>query len=92
VVNRERWHDPHWLYRMFDSRGRLLYIGLTQAPRRRITNWRSAAKFTAPWFNDVCRIDWQKYENKTTGWLAERKAVAGEQPVHNKAYKNHMFA
>jgi excinuclease UvrABC nuclease subunit len=82
-----RRHEPHWLYRMFNDAGELLYIGVTVNPKTRMSQWRTRSNANAGWFRSVVRIDWQQYANWTAVTRAEREAIADEQPRFNTLHR-----
>lgn len=75
----DRWREPHWLYRFFDTSGDLLYIGVTHNPTQRLTTWRH----TRGWFADVTSATWQLYADRGTALTAEMHAIRAERPRHN---------
>lgn len=78
--------DPHWVYRMFDAEGELLYIGCTSGPRSRLLAWRSVANATpGHWFEQVADIRWVVFGNKAEAASEERRAIRTESPRHNIA-------
>lgn len=67
------------LYRLFDGRGELLYIGIAD-------HWTSRLRQHAsdkPWLVDVARVELVEYEGRQAAVDAERQAIADEQPFHN---------
>lgn len=70
---------PHVLYRFFDAGGDLLYVGVTNDPGRR---WSRHAS-DKPWWNEVDRIEIDRYPDRTSVLAAERKAVQDERPRYN---------
>lgn len=80
-----RWNVPHWVYRVFDAEGRLLYVGMTWKPGRRMTDWRKVAKRTGDdhWFTSAHRVAWCLYPSKLQAMWAERAAIQCERPLHN---------
>ena len=77
--------EPHWLYRLYDADGELLYIGQTYRPARRISYHKSRARsdFGSDWFLDVCRAEWQRYPDYDAVLWAEREAIKAERPRYN---------
>jgi hypothetical protein len=71
----------HTLYRFFDMRGSLLYVGRTINPGRR---WREHEK-DKPWFNEVATLTRQVYATAEAVDQAERDAIATESPRYNIA-------
>lgn len=73
----------HYIYRHYDSAGRLLYIGCTGDPRSRY----HVHKNKSPWFMDVTRIDVQAIGERKQAHKAEIEAILTEQPIHNRYHK-----
>lgn len=67
-----------YLYRHFDSAGRLLYIGIANSPKRRMYG-----HALAPWFKQVTRSTFQRLRNRAEAALAEVEAIRTEQPLWN---------
>jgi hypothetical protein len=76
---------PHWLYRMFDTGGHLLYVGQTRHPANRLAWWRTMARpgGPAPWFHTVTRVQWRRFPDWWAVSAAEREAIVSERPLHN---------
>lgn len=79
-----RWQQPHWLYRMYDVQGALLYIGQTTNPQQRIRAHR--ANSDAPWAADVVRVRWDCVGNRWDALRLEKEAIQEERPRHNRAH------
>ena len=73
--------ERHALYRFYDAREELLYVGITDEPWRR---WREHVR-TKPWYPRVKHqaITW--YEDKAAAEAAEREAIRSECPRFNIA-------
>lgn len=69
------------VYRLYDSNGTLLYIGLGSDPKSR---WQSHAK-TKPWWPEVVEKTVEWHESFAEAAEAELDAIKNESPVHNKA-------
>jgi predicted GIY-YIG superfamily endonuclease len=71
----------YFLYRMYDRRDRLLYLGCSSNPSNRVrTHYLSRA-----WCKYVVRVEVSEpYETQEEAYEAERAAILAEQPVHNK--------
>lgn len=67
-----------YLYRHFDSEGRLLYIGIANNPKRRMYG-----HARAPWFETVARSTYQRLRNRAEAALAEVQAIRTEKPLWN---------
>lgn len=77
---------PHWLYRLFDADGVLLYVGQTSDPVQRFRQWVGYARRTPDlygWFRHVVRCDWQQFPNWDAVVGAEKRAIETERPKHN---------
>lgn len=70
---------PQWLYRLFDSEGRLLYVGVTDDVWRRV----GEHERTQEWGDDIVRVKRQRYPGRAAALAAERRAIHIEKPVHN---------
>jgi len=68
------------VYRFFDGRGRLLYIGATNCFPRRL---REHAR-EKPWWDEVARIDIEYFRSLRAAQTAEVKAIKSEKPLYNK--------
>lgn len=67
------------LYRFYDDRATLLYVGITNnLPARLGEHARDKA-----WFYDVCRVDVTRYATRQEAADAERQAITTEGPRHN---------
>lgn len=71
--------DQHFLYRHFDEGGRLLYVGITNDPGRRIQQHIDASK----WWRSVRRVEIETFASRHAALLAEEAAIWRERPVHN---------
>ncbi|MER5461640.1 GIY-YIG nuclease family protein [Streptomyces sp. NPDC002668] len=72
------------VYRMFDAKDRLLYIGISSAPTKRWVQhsvdkewWNEAARFT---------LDWR--ESRAEALHVEAEAIKGEKPIHNVVHNS----
>lgn len=87
--------QPHWLYRLYDADGVLLYIGQTRNPAQRFRGWLSdhAARGTrASWFDEAVRVDWRRYPNYGVVIAAEKLAIETERPLHNRQHQPQRVA
>lgn len=73
----------HYLYRLFDKDGSLLYIGVSANPTDRMR----VHKTGSSWFNNVARLDVEKVGTKADALNKERRAIIQERPKHNKTKK-----
>lgn len=69
----------HTLYRFYDAEDRLLYVGLSVNPGRRLEKHRG----TQPWWSDVARIEMEQHLDMQTLRAAEREAIETERPLYN---------
>ena len=67
------------LYRLFDRRGALLYVGITSNLTRRMYHHKSIQ----PWWLDVHRTEAVIYPTKTDAFEAESEIIRSERPRHN---------
>lgn len=73
-------NHPHALYRFFNSRGALLYVGITMNPGQRWHGHRSGK----PWWDDVATITLERFPDEASCRAAEREAILTENPLHNQ--------
>lgn len=71
---------PTSVYRVFDSRDQLLYVGCSTYPHARMYEHRA----TAPWFPLAARFTVHRYRNRYAALLAEAVAIIDERPIHNR--------
>lgn len=78
---------PHYLYRCYDKAGRLLYVGCTINPRKRLslheTSVGPAASRLLQRYMDSFVVDADIYPSEAAGHAAETVAIFMEQPVFN---------
>jgi predicted GIY-YIG superfamily endonuclease len=67
------------LYRLFDARGALLYVGVTGDPTRRFRDHRTKKD----WWQEVARHSVEWFESEWRALQAEVQAIATEAPRHN---------
>jgi len=79
VVRKSLDSRPHTLYRFFDHRGELLYIGVSAALLNRLNQHRESR----PWWCDVANVDLEHFETREEAFDAERNAIVVEKPTHN---------
>lgn len=67
------------LYRLYDVSGKLLYVGISNDPKRRFSSHRS----TKAWWPEVDRraVDW--FDSLWLASVAERTAITTEAPRYN---------
>jgi predicted GIY-YIG superfamily endonuclease len=71
---------PTFLYRFFDSTGRLLYVGITLAPLKR---FRQHMLDHTAWMMDVAQIVPTWFETREEAREAEKEAIRTENPIYN---------
>lgn len=80
------------LYRHFDSAGDLLYVGIAKNPEVRAKQHAKSAE----WWRFVARTEVEWHDDEATAALAERQAIAAEEPVfndtHNRANRKAAIA
>lgn len=73
---------PTTVYRYFDRRRRLLYVGITDAPLARIHAHGSRAE----WWSLVATATFVHYATRAEAVEAERAAIRDELPIYNRAH------
>lgn len=74
--------DGLYLYRLFDKGGQLLYVGITDNCFRR---WKEHSR-DKQWWGRVHQFTQDWYPDRRSVELAERRAIAAEMPLFNKAH------
>lgn len=74
------------LYRHFDKDGVLLYVGISTALMRRLSEHRT----DAPWFWSIARIDVERHNTVKAAREAEKQAIVKERPLFNSDYSTVM--
>ena len=77
-----KWSTPTCLYRHFDEKGNLLYVGVSLSVMARLSQHRSASE----WFGDIARVEIEHHPNRGAALEAEKKAIREEKPKHNIAH------
>lgn len=67
------------LYRLYDERSVLLYVGITEELPKRLL--RHSARL---WWPEVHTVCLEAYESRTQALRAESRAIAVEGPLHNR--------
>lgn len=75
-------HLPTALYRLYDERSTLLYIGISYQPGVRFEQHAEAK----PWWNRVVRKEVAWYDDRPSAAKAEAEAVRTEDPEFNGTY------
>jgi predicted GIY-YIG superfamily endonuclease len=70
---------PTWIYRLYDARDRLLYIGRSRHPESRITAHRRCA---TGWPLLIDHWTTEQFPTSTAALRAQRRAVLVEHPLH----------
>jgi len=73
--------NTHALYRFFNAKGVLLYVGITKNPEGRVRNHRG----DKPWWDEVANITIEKFNTRPELATAELKAIQSENPKYNLA-------
>jgi excisionase family DNA binding protein len=67
------------LYRHFDGDGRLLYVGISLNALSRLAQHCDSSH----WVKDISTVRMEWFVDRESALLAERKAIAQENPAHN---------
>lgn len=70
------------VYRFYDEEKKLLYVGVTSNPGRRMEN-HAAEK---PWWEEVRVVLVEHFPTRDAALQAEREAIWQEKPLHNVAH------
>jgi len=73
------------VYRLYDEGDRLLYVGVTSSLFTRLANHASLKL----WWSEVAGITFERYPDRETADVAEKQAIADEQPVYNGTGTDH---
>jgi predicted GIY-YIG superfamily endonuclease len=71
------------LYRLYDSAGQLLYLGLSNAPERR---WEEHAR-SKFWWHLVARKTVTWHQDRETAERLEAEGISAEKPLHDLAWR-----
>lgn len=80
--------SPVALYRHFDARDRLLYVGIAKSPELRAEQHGRRS----PWWRFVSRTTVEWHGGRRAAHEAEKNAIAVESPVFNKAHSRNREA
>jgi hypothetical protein len=70
----------HFVYRLFDSQLRLLYVGMSSADyRSRVSHHRRSK----PWGKAIDSVSAEAFASRTQALRAEATAICDERPLHN---------
>lgn len=75
--------EKHSLYRHFDKNDHLLYVGISVDPLNRLKDHRQQAV----WFEQISRVDVEKFDSREYAANAEIEAIKSENPIYNIAHK-----
>jgi excinuclease UvrABC nuclease subunit len=67
------------LYRHFNSKNELLYVGISLSAVHRLEQH----KRTAHWFEDLKRVEIERFSSRIEAMDAEKRALETEQPKYN---------
>lgn len=81
-------YQSNTLYRMFDSNGRLLYVGITAHPPARFRSHQEQ-KY---WWERVTQITVQNFDSRAELEEAERVAIVTETPFYNVTHNGKRYA
>jgi hypothetical protein len=70
---------PTTLYRLFDKKGSLLYVGISLSPAQR---WVHHSEHK-DWWPQVARIEFDWLASRVEALRAEAEAIRAERPIHN---------
>lgn len=68
------------VYRLFDAADKLLYVGCSWDPDKRI----GTDHLFKPWGRDIDDVTFEWFDNRLTALRAEAQAITDESPVYNK--------
>jgi hypothetical protein len=71
------------LYRHFNSDGVLLYVGISLSSVYRLSQHRDVS----PWYDEISRVDIEKFSCREDALHAERHAIIKEAPLYNKTFQ-----
>ena len=67
------------VYLLHDANSVLLYVGITdRGPVRLVEHYRHK-----PWFSQVCRVEFERYETRTASEAREKSLITKRAPLHN---------
>jgi predicted GIY-YIG superfamily endonuclease len=69
------------LYRHFDAEGQLLYVGISLSAVQRLAQHKTASE----WFRRIARVEIEWHPCRRDAEQAERRAIATENPICNRA-------
>ena len=69
----------NYLYRHFDSQGKLLYVGVSLSFLQRL----GQHKENSHWFSLISRVEIESFPSRSEALSAERQAIRSEDPAYN---------
>lgn len=75
-----RYTRPTELYRHYNAKGRLLYVGISLATAARTAQHKASAS----WWDEVAKITIQRFPDRDAALKAEQAAIKGEHPLYNR--------
>jgi len=79
VTGQRAGSGTHVVYKLFDERGRLLYVGMTsRGPSRLVEHHRKKS-----WFIDVFDITFERFETRSQAAKHERDTIIRSAPLYN---------
>lgn len=72
----------HYVYRLYDADDRVLYVGCSSSPLRRLFSHRSKS-----WGKQVVSVRWYLHEERSAALADEAAQIAELQPPHNVRLK-----
>lgn len=73
------------LYRHFDAGGELLYVGISLNTTYRLMHHKAVAS----WFDQIARIEIERFATRDEARDAELVAIRDERPIHNRSGRPH---
>lgn len=70
---------PHYVYRMYDEDGRLLYVGISKTLATRLTQHHR----DKPWADEIASVTGKRYATRDAARAAEIDAIHKENPRYN---------
>lgn len=71
------------VYRHFDKRGVLLYVGISNDPKRRLAEHKNKR-----WFRLIHKVTEKQFKTRGLALKEEERAIKSEDPIYNKVYNN----
>jgi excinuclease UvrABC nuclease subunit len=70
---------PTFLYRHFDSKGRLLYVGISLSVLMRL----NAHAHNSRWFEKIDNVKIERFRSRKMALAAEAEVIRSEKPLYN---------